>query len=524
VNNHDAPTAGALLSLQNVGSIILLAGAYFITAQLGFSLVSSASHVEAIWPPYGVALAALLLLGLRVWPGVFLGALIAALGHGDPSGSAVCIALAATLAALIGTLLLRRLQFDLAIERSRDVVYLISVAGASTLISPTLGATSLAVYGRASWNALPSIWWEWWAADCLGILLVAPLLLTWLHKPRLSGERTQLIGFIAFITTVLLVCKFAFANPANSVEPRYLLLSTAFPLLIWGALQFGPRETILCAVILSIAAAWSWIHGRVPYPEGVVDRPLLVIDIFIGEIIGTALLLGSITSQRRRAYDEMELRVAERTAELANRNEEKEILLREIHHRVKNNMQVICSLLNLQAHRFGDWRLVGAFADSQYRIKSMALVHEHLYQSTNLDRISMDTYIRALVEGIASTQLPGNNVRFEVSAGELTLPIDTAVPCGLIINEMVTNAFKYAFPAGRLGRLDISMTEPTGDSVELVVSDDGVGLPPEHRSPGDPSFGMSLVWMLAEQLNATLEVLPTPGTTFRLLFSRTMAA
>jgi two-component sensor histidine kinase/integral membrane sensor domain MASE1 len=523
VNSTALPVAHRpLLTLQELGSIALLTVCYFALAQLGYTLVPSSGHATAIWPPAGLSLAAILLVGPRVWPGVFIGGFVAAYLHsGIPIGAA-CLAAASTLAALFGALLLHRLRFDAAFERNRDVVYLMVVSVVSTLIIPCVGPVSLALYGHIPWSSLASTWWQWWAADCLGILMVTPLLLTWVRRPRQPMTRSRLMSFLGFLAVVLMVSRIASEIPFNPLEPRYLLLSTAFPLLVWAAVQFGPRETILAAVILSAAAAWTWIHGRIPNPVGVLDRPLLVIDVFIAEIICTGLLLGSITVQRRRAYDEMEQRVTERTAELASRNAEKELLLKEIHHRVKNNMQVICSLLNLQARRFDDTRLVQAFHDSQFRVKSMALVHEHLYQSRDLDRISMNTYVRALVEGIASTQLDGQKVRCEVEAGNITLPIDAAVPCGLIINEMVTNAFKHAFPDGNRGRLSIFMTERPVDRVEIVVSDDGIGLPPGARSAPTLSFGMNLVSMLVEQLNATLEVLPTPGTAFKLTFARSM--
>jgi len=504
--------------------MLLLAACYFASAQLGLLLIPGNSIVAAIWPPSGLALAALVLLGGRVWPGIFIGALATAFGHGHVLIISLTLSLAGTLAALVGAWLLQRLDFDRAIERGRDVVSLIATAVITGCICPAFGAPLLALYGRVSWSELPPLLCAWSAADSVGILLVAPLLLTWTYRRRRYWSRARILGFSAFIVTVVLVSKFAFANPATSIEPRYLLLSTAFPLLIWAALQFGTRETILGATIMSCAAAYSWTHGHAPYPLGVVDRPLLVIDIFVAEIVGTALLLGSITVQRRHAYAELERRVSERTAELASRNEEKEILLKEIHHRVKNNMQVICSLLNLEARRFDDVRLAHAFADSQSRVKSMALVHEHLYQSRNLDCISMRTYVRALVDGVAQTHSRGNNVRCEVEAADITLPIDTAVPCGLIINEMVTNVFKHAFPDGNTGRLAVVLSERSPDRVELIVSDDGVGLPPSRGSPPTGSFGMSLVAMLVEQLGASIDVLPTPGTTFRVIFPRTTIA
>src|SRR5579863_4978989 len=153
-------------------SMLLLAVCYYTTAQIGFALEPTTSHLAAIWPPSGLALATLLLLGTRLWPGVFLGSLATSLTYGVPTVCGVFIAVASVLASLIGAQLLRLLRFDRAIERSLDVLSLIGVAAITSMVIPTVGASVLALYGVMSWTALPTIWWEWWASDYLGILLV----------------------------------------------------------------------------------------------------------------------------------------------------------------------------------------------------------------------------------------------------------------------------------------------------------------------------------------------------------------
>jgi two-component sensor histidine kinase/integral membrane sensor domain MASE1 len=511
-------------AFRELGLDLLLTLCYLAAAQLGLKLVPDNTLVAAIWPPSGVALAGVLIFGVRVWPSVALGALIVALAHGNTPLDSLGLAAAGTAAALLGWWLLTRFRFGAAIERVRDVILLLAVALLTATVCPTAGCPLLVAAGRLHWEQVPSVWLEWSAADTSGILLIAPLVLTWLNRPGPKGGRKDPLALFAFLLAMLLVSTLTFPAAMQAAEPRYLLLSSIFPLLIWGALQFGTCETLLGAVIVSVAAIVAWRHGSMAFPAKGAHEPSLVINLFIAEVVGTALLLGAITTQRRRAYDELERRVAERTAELGRSNDEKELLLKEIHHRVKNNMQVICSLLNLEARSFNDARIAAAFADSQYRVKSMALVHEHLYQSRTLGRISMPTYLRALVDGVARSQPDGERVRCDVQSEDITMPLDTAVPCGLIVNEIVTNVFKHAFPAGRGGHLTIALRHGSHGEIELLMSDDGVGLPCANSSLAGTGFGMRLIALLVEQLQARLELLPTPGTTMRLIMPQAASA
>ena len=198
---------------------------------------------------------------------------------------------------------------------------------------------------------------------------------------------------------------------------------------------------------------------------------------------------------------------------------EKELLLKEVHHRVKNNMAIISSLLNLQADSFKDPAVLTAFKDSQYRIRSMALVHEKLYQSKDLSKINFSEYILDLTRQVSrSNEFRERNVTPKIEADNINMSIDTAIPCGLIISELLTNAFKYAFPRHHKGEILVRMRFLKKGYCELIVRDNGVGLP-EHIDMQNPStFGLNLVYLLTQQLEGTLKVQRRNGTTIKITF------
>ena len=166
----------------------------------------------------------------------------------------------------------------------------------------------------------------------------------------------------------------------------------------------------------------------------------------------------------------------EAEAQIAQSLREKEVMLKEIHHRVKNNMQIVSSLLNLQLEYIAEERIRAMFVDAQSRIASMALVHEKLYQSRDLGRVNFSEYVRDLVDNLIGAQ--GGRaafIRFELQTEELYLGIDTAIPCGLLINELVSNAYKHAFPEGARGTIKLSLSRTGADTWQLEISDDGNG-------------------------------------------------
>jgi PAS domain S-box-containing protein len=197
---------------------------------------------------------------------------------------------------------------------------------------------------------------------------------------------------------------------------------------------------------------------------------------------------------------------------------EKEVLLKEIHHRVKNNMQVITSLLSLQSKTIRDEQALSIFQDSQNRVKSMALIHETLYQSKDLSRIDFAEYLQKLVAHVSrSYRIRPEAVRININVDDVSLPIDTAVPCGLIINELASNSLKYAFPADTRGEVNITFERADAQYV-LRVSDTGVGLPADFDPERGKSLGMKLVRMLTDQLCGELNCRNGVGTTFEIKF------
>lgn len=200
---------------------------------------------------------------------------------------------------------------------------------------------------------------------------------------------------------------------------------------------------------------------------------------------------------------------------------EKEILLKEIHHRVKNNLQIISSLLNLQSAHIRDPRALEVFKEGQGRVRSMALIHEKLYQSEDLARVDFSEYISNLAAYLfRSYEVNAGAVRLSVEAEDVLLGVDTAIPCGLIINELVSNSLKHAFPGGTGGSINITLRPAGTERLTLTVADDGVGLPRGFDVRDTPSLGLQLVNTLARQLGGDVLVGDCAGAKFSISFRK----
>jgi len=262
-----------------------------------------------------------------------------------------------------------------------------------------------------------------------------------------------------------------------------------------------------------------------------------------GEITGIQCIATDITERKEaeKACQEANVRLEEQTrgleatnkamkllyAELEKKNEElkisleeKEVLLKEVHHRVKNNLQVISSLLNLQAGYIENKKDLAVFRDSQSRVRSMALIHEKLYKSQNLSTIDFSEYVRSLVSELYNSY--GANadiISIDVNAKDINLDIDLAVPFGLIVNELVSNSLKYAFPKKRRGNIKIKMSADDGNYI-LVVKDDGIGLPTGLDFDNTKTLGLQLVKTLVEQIEGVVEIKRDKGVGFIITFKR----
>jgi two-component sensor histidine kinase len=197
---------------------------------------------------------------------------------------------------------------------------------------------------------------------------------------------------------------------------------------------------------------------------------------------------------------------------------EKEVLLKEIHHRVKNNLQVITSVLNLPMRYIADQRAVTVLKETSNRVKSIAILHEILYKSSDLSKVPVSGYIQSLITHLVSSyDVSGETVSISIEVEDILVNIDTGISCGLLINELVSNSLRHAFPAGRKGRVWVRLSEQ-GDRICLTVGDDGVGIPEEYDPHSAETLGLKIVDTLTRQLNGKLELKRGYGTEFSVTF------
>ncbi|MCD6215420.1 MAG: PAS domain S-box protein [Candidatus Desulfofervidus sp.] len=227
-----------------------------------------------------------------------------------------------------------------------------------------------------------------------------------------------------------------------------------------------------------------------------------------GNPIGT-LSSGEDITQRKQAEEQIKAAL-----------KEKEVLLREIHHRVKNNMQIVSSLLRLQSRYTKDKQSLDIFKASRSRIESMAFIHEKLYQSKDLTKIDFNDYVNTLVTNLFTTYgVSTARIKLNIDIKHVSLPLDKAIPCGLIINELVSNSLKYAFPANKQGEIRITLYPTNENQLELIVSDNGISIPENIDFRNTDSLGLHLVTILAEdQLQGEINLNRTEGTEFKIKF------
>lgn len=237
-----------------------------------------------------------------------------------------------------------------------------------------------------------------------------------------------------------------------------------------------------------------WVEYRnVPVYDG--EKRLVAVEGIIRDV-----------SERKEAEDGLRMALGE-----------KEILLKEIHHRVKNNMQVIASLLSLEAQHVADKRDMRLFEESQHRVRSISLVHERLYNSHSLARIDFSSYLTILSDQLKA-MYQRHSVAVEINVNGVELGIDQAIPCGLIVNELITNALKYAFPADRKGMIRIDAGTEAGSRIRICVADNGIGMPESINPNASVTLGLQLIILLSQQLGAEVRFERTRGTTCILSF------
>jgi len=278
--------------------------------------------------------------------------------------------------------------------------------------------------------------------------------------------------------------------------------------------EMGVKSFICCPIICVDDAI-----GILAVDNVKTKRTLLQSDIdllmALSPEIGISIQNAMVTDMKERQFNAL----LEGEEKIRASLKEKEVLLKEIHHRVKNNLQIVSSLLYMQAAKTEHPGAVAALKESRARIKSMALIHERLYKSPNLASVDMAAYTRNLVSDLQHVyRAEESSVWLTVKIDDIQLGITEAIPCGLIINELVSNALKHAFPKSRGGKIIIQLQKQETNRFVLTVSDNGTGFPDNIDHRNSPSLGLTLVNSLVQQLDGTIELDRREGTTFTIEF------
>ena len=318
-----------------------------------------------------------------------------------------------------------------------------------------------------------------------------------------TGRILREAGYDAFETTTGNGC----LKIAEEVHPSLVLLDVILPDIsgeeVCRIIKSTPslRDIFIIFVTGDKTTACDKSRGLDDGADGYITRPILN-----NELLSTV-----------QAMD----RIQQAENQLRKETEEKKVLLSEIHHRVKNNMQIISSLLSLQSTKIKDKKYADMFKESRDRIKSMSIIHETLYQTNDFANIDFARHVKAIASHLfRSYGVSSEKIRLKIEMEDIPLKLNNAIPCGLIINELISNSLKYAFPKDGTGEIKIMFRSMNQDEIELMVSDDGIGMPEGIDIEELESMGLQLVNILAEnQLEGEIDLDRDGGTAFRIRFT-----
>jgi PAS domain S-box-containing protein len=333
---------------------LAIAAIYFLAAKLGLRLAFVNASASPVWPPTGIAIAALLLLGHRVWPGILLGAFLANLTTAGNLATSAGIAVGNTLEGLSAAFLVRRFAAGArCFERPADIFRFVGLAGAfSTSLSATMGVASLALGGFVAWGSFGDTWVTWWLGDFAGAMLVVPLVVSWWQRPRLEWRGLRAIEALALLAGTVVIGFSVFAGLIKVPAIGYLPNIFSAPVLLWAAYRFGAREVTSVLALLAGMAIFYTLRGSGPFARYDANAALLLIQSFVAVWSVTVLALSAAATERRRVIAltqrhnrDLERRVAERTGRLRESNE---ALRREIEERVRTEENLRASEVRLR--------------------------------------------------------------------------------------------------------------------------------------------------------------------------------
>jgi signal transduction histidine kinase len=518
--------------------LLVLAAVYVAAAEFGLSMASAHLNVSPFWPPTGIAIAAVLLLGYRVWPGILLGAFLVNLWTGVSVATSGGIATGNTLEAVSAALLLRSTGFRNSFERVQDVLKFALLAGLlSTAVSATAGNLSLCLGGAAKWENFGSLWLTWWLGDAGGALVVAPLLLTWGSKSvgRWSTKRYAEATFLHLFLAVVSMVVFGGWFPAP--VKTYPIGHLTYPFLIWAAFRLGRRGVTLAVIMMSAIAIWGTAHGFGPFARETPDVSFLLLQAFISSSVVVSLVLVAVVEERVRLT--VSEQAARNSAEAAGRI--KDEFLATLSHELRTPLTAILGWARmLRGSSFDQDTAAHALEVIERNAKSQQQLIEDILDVSRVITGKLQLDVRPVdlvpvIEAATDTVRPAaeaKGIRLEAALRpEPHVISGDPVRLQQVVWNLLSNAVKFT-PAG--GRVTVRL-ERSDTHVEIAVSDTGGGISPEFlpfvfdhfrqadstttRQYGGLGLGLAIVRHLVEMHGGTVSVEsggPGQGATFTI--------
>jgi signal transduction histidine kinase/CheY-like chemotaxis protein len=491
--------------------IVAFVAIYFLAGKLGLSLAFLNASATAVWPPTGLAIAALVLFGIRLWPAVLVGALAVNLTTSGDLPSSAAIAVGNTLEAVLGTYLVQRWGHGRSVfERPQDVLrFALFAAMVAPVVSATIGVASLGISGLAQWSDFAPIWLTWWLGDASGALLVAPAVVLWVTNRAMPPERLAEAALLAVgaVATALLI--FAGLQPASVRHLPVAFLT--FPVLVWAAFRFGPRGAATVTLAIGGIAIWGTLNGFGPYALGSPNESLLVLQAFMAVAAVTSLVLGAAVLDQRRV--ETRLLAIERQSRLLAEEGTRlrEEFLSVATHELRTPVAAVSGYAQLAQRALAagrDDRLGDAVGSIVRQSRRLAALITQLLDASRVHagRFEIDpqlTDVSAVAGWAVEAARMGDEGRhdWDVRIDEgLHAEVDPVRSEQLLMN-LLDNATKYSPPHRTI---TVTLADAGNGSLSLGVADEGIGIRPDriarifdrfyraHDDPGLSGLGLGL--------------------------------
>jgi two-component sensor histidine kinase/integral membrane sensor domain MASE1 len=498
--------------IREILLILVAAGIYYLAARFSLILAFRQTNASPFWPPTGIAFASVMLFGYRISPGIALGAFLANYTTGLSPVVSLAIAIGNTLEALIGFFLFIRLSLNQSIVDSihNVLTFLVPVSIASTMISASIGAISIYAGGFHSGAPLYYVWWTWWLGDTVGNIVVAPLVLSIANFVRgVWTFKTLRLFVLLFLISAAL----SFVVFGPSFHFGHILVYSTLIIIVVSAFNLPLIGTTFLSAFISLLAVVGTISGFGPFVLQDRNESLLFLQIYIGVITATGLILCAALNERKKAL--LDMHSAEQQAK--SMAAEKTLLLRELNHRVKNNLQIIISLLNIHQNELVSEQGKSVFKECINRVIAINNVHQSLFQAAQPDYVDLSEYLNVLAMNLVNTYRSNpSKVKIEIEADKVAIHHEKAIPLGMVLNELMVNSLKHAFLPQQEGIISITLKR-TDHKILFSYSDNGPGMQETQKDQAS-SIGMQLINLLVKQISGTVQSKISTGATYLIEF------